>query len=63
MDTGEGRFRALTKQEVIELDANQLGHVFTVGETVKVKESLFRVKSIKPTELRLKLLPWRDKEA
>ena len=31
--------------------------IFHVGEILTVKTSFFRVKSIKPTELRLKLLP------
>ena len=60
MDTGEGRFKPLTKKEIVELDRDQLGYVFYIGEEVKVKDSLFRVKSIKPTELRLKLLPRRE---
>ena len=57
MDTGEGRFRPLKESEVAVLDNGQLLRVFRLGEVLRVKDSLFRVKSIKPTELRLKLLP------
>ena len=60
MDTGEGRFEQL---ENLEKDFQRLkeeypnhGGLFSVGEEVELKGSVFRIKSIKPTELRLKLL-------
>jgi uncharacterized Zn finger protein len=61
MDTGEGTFRPLTEAEISELKAGELQHVFTVGEILRVKDSLFRVKAIKAKELRLKLLPSQQK--
>lgn len=61
MDTGQGRFEMLNTIDNEELDLLKKkfpnhGGLFIVGEEVKVKGSTFRVKSIKPTELRLKLL-------
>jgi len=35
----------------------QHGGWFRVGEVIEINGSFFRVKSVKPTELRLKLLP------
>jgi uncharacterized Zn finger protein len=62
MDNGQGKFEMLNKptQEKInkmEADNPDHGGWFRVGEVVELKGSRFRVKSIKPTELRLKLLP------
>lgn len=66
MDTGEGRFKEFSGKNEDELAGriNNLqkeypkhGGVFVVGEILELKGSKFRVKSIKPTELRLKLLP------
>ena len=67
MDTGEGVFRMVNdealskplKQRVIKPAGNPNPNLFSVGEEVELKGSLFRVKSIKPTELRLKLLKRR----
>ncbi len=65
MDTGEGKFEILLAQ-VNELEARKKemeekypnhGGWFTVGEIIEIRGSKFRVKSVKPTELRLKLLP------
>nr|MBC8360894.1 hypothetical protein [Candidatus Desulfatibia profunda] len=62
MDNGEGRFKMLEDLESETLkNAHRKfpnhGGVFTIGEIVTLKGSRFRVKSIKPTELRLKLMP------
>ena len=59
MDSGEGRFEPFDneaqKETLKELYPLHAG-IFKVGEHVEIKGSRFRVKSIKPTELRLKLL-------
>ena len=60
MDTGEGKFvPALDDIELQKLMKKHPNHGgwFTVGEHITIKGSNFRVKSVKPTELRLKLLP------
>ena len=62
MDTGEGKFvSAPTEDQAHRLQLEQKypnhGGWFHVGEEVILKGSRFRVKSVKPTELRLKLLP------
>ena len=59
MDTGEGRFeiRDLEKDlDDLKKEFPRHGGIFTVGDEVELRGSLFRIKSIKPTELRLKLL-------
>jgi len=65
MDTGEGKFeiaKAHTAQELqsmmkaFEEKYPNHGGWFRVGEEVELRGSLFRVKSVKPTEIRLKLL-------
>ena len=60
MDTGEGRFQIFENAEIEEAGLKKQfpkhGGIFKVGEEVELKGSRFRVKSIKPTELRLKLL-------
>lgn len=67
MDTGEGRFKSfmLDSEETNDLQKRMSemhkefpkhGGTFTVGEEIEIKGSLFKVKSIKPTGLRLKLL-------
>jgi len=60
MDTGEGRFQMF---DDIETDLKELrekypksGGVFKVGEEITIRDSIFRIKSIKPKELRLKLM-------
>ena len=61
MDTGHGKFEMMdsdspSKRRSLEAQHPQHGGWFRVGETVEINGSLFRIKSIKPTELRLKLL-------
>ena len=58
MDRGNGKFEMISDLKAQELIENDypLG-IFKVGETVMLKGSRFRVKSIKLKELRLKLLP------
>lgn len=63
MDTGNGNFKMLSEQEAKPFVENELhglpvDHFFRVGETVELKGSKFRVKSISPKGLKLKLLPW-----
>ncbi len=72
MDTGQGEFKALEipdlppskslddavgeiKQKMENAYPNH-GGWFRVGEKVELNGSRFRVKAVKPTELRLKLL-------
>jgi len=50
MDTGEGRFEMLTNLE----------DLFTVGEELEVRGLRFRIKSINPFGIKLKL--YKDKE-
>ena len=60
MDTGNGHFEMGDTIEELEEKAKGMtgrGGIFTVGEEIELKGSQFRVKSIKPKELRLKLLP------
>jgi len=66
MDTGKGTFEILkpTNAEQIQsaIDAMERKHPnhggwFQEGEEIVIKGSRFRVKSVKPTEIRLKLLP------
>ena len=72
MDTGKGRFEPLPGEAETEAEIQQMmeamekkhpnhGGWFKVGEVVELKGSRFRVKSVKPTELRLKLLPRKEK--
>ena len=59
MDTGNGYFEMRNDLQELEKMAKRItnsGDNFTVGEKVELKGSLFRIKSIKPNELRLKLL-------
>ena len=59
MDTGNGEFEqyiSLQKAEEAAKELDNHGGIFSVGEKVILKGSLFRIKSIKPSELRLKLL-------
>lgn len=60
MDTGEGKFEKFnSSEELRELHKKYPKHGgwFRVDEEVILKGSRFRIKSVKPTELRLKLLP------
>lgn len=69
MDTGEGVFEVLddvTDEELaerrseMELRFPKHGGWFRVGEEVELNGSRFRIKAVKPTELRLKLLKRRS---
>ena len=60
MDDGKGRF--IEFEEKAELDRLKEeypmhGGVFQKGEIVELKGSRFKIKTISPKELRLKLLP------
>ena len=60
MDTGEGKFVMKPEGEPrkeLEKKYPNHGGWFTPGETIIIRGSNFRVKSVKPTEIRLKLLP------
>jgi hypothetical protein len=66
MDTGKGKFEtvnAKTEEELKismrQLEAKYPEHRgwFRIGEVIVIKASRFRVKSVKPNEIRLKLLP------
>jgi len=66
MDTGKGKFESIkhTNPEELETMMKALeekhpnhGAWFREGETIEIRGSLFRVKSVKPTEIRLRLLP------
>ncbi len=59
MDDGKGQFRYADNLEALKALKNKFpehGGTFKVGEEVEVKGSIFRVKSIKPKEIRLRLL-------
>jgi len=58
MDTGEGTFVQVIPEQWKQLVEEYPDHggVFEIGEEVELKGSIFRIKSIKPTELRLKLV-------
>lgn len=60
MDSGEGRFEQFDREEELaELQESYPLHggVFCKGEVVELKGSKFKIKTISPKELRLKLLP------
>jgi hypothetical protein len=66
MDTGEGRFEMFEKEEELEELQEQYpgrGGIFKVGEILHIRGSSFRVQSIKPKGMRLKLLSRSQKEA
>jgi len=66
MDTGNGKFEIIeptnaaemqkAMREMMQKHPNH-GGWFQEGEEIEIKGSRFRVKSVKPTEIRLKLLP------
>lgn len=65
MDDGKGNFKVVNaisdddlrrRMEQLESKYPNHGGWFRVGEIVELKGSTFRVKSVKPGELRLKLL-------
>ena len=60
MDNGKGKFVPIND---LDTAVNQLqkqypkhGGIFSIGEIIELKGSKFKVKSIKPTTIRLKLL-------
>ncbi len=61
MDTGQGKFEisdgTLIDRNRLENEYPNHGGWFRVDEIVELKGSRFRVKAVKPKELRLKLLP------
>jgi uncharacterized Zn finger protein len=67
MDTGKGNFERpnfdAEKKDIEDMYKAMMekhpnhGGWFQVGEIIEIRGSHFRVKSIKPDELRLKLLP------
>jgi len=65
MDTGEGRFEEFEYKPLEEYDnlkkkyPNAKGE-FHVGERLKIKGSLFKVKDISPFGMKLKLLKRED---
>jgi formate dehydrogenase maturation protein FdhE len=59
MDTGKGNFDIMGEPEAERLKKlfpRVADRIFKVGEMVHIKDSFFRIKGIKPDELRLKLL-------
>lgn len=59
MDTGEGRLEAFnTDEELRALKALHADHrgVFSIGEELEIKGSLFKIKKISPFGIVLKVL-------
>jgi hypothetical protein len=65
MDTGKGTFETIkatnpeelnTMMKALEEQYPNHGGWFREGEEIEIKGSLFRVKSVRPTEIRLKLM-------
>jgi len=59
MDTGEGRFEiSNTKEELLGLKKSypKAKGIFTVGETIEIRGSLFKIKDISPLGIKLRLL-------
>lgn len=61
MDTGEGRFEQLESLDEKYVEAIRKKYpkakgIFSVGEEVEIKGSLFRIKEITPFGIKLKLL-------
>lgn len=64
MDDGKGElipFENAEQLHVLQKENPLHGGWFRVGEEVELKGSRFRIKAVKPTELRLKLLKRRPK--
>lgn len=59
MDTGQGKLEEFEPVHLERMKAKYPNHGgwFRVDEIVELKGSRFRVKAVKPNELRLKLLP------
>jgi uncharacterized Zn finger protein len=64
MDTGNGRFEPIEDftKEIAKMKKKfpRHGGIFKVGDEVELRGSRFRIKAIKPDELRLRLLKWRS---
>lgn len=69
MDTGQGRFEQINasneeekKRRMAELESKFPDHGgwFREGEVIEIRGSKFRVQSVKPNQLRLKLLIRRE---
>lgn len=59
MDSGEGKFVKIDEKEPTEEQKEQFpnyGGVFSIGELIKIKGSLFKVIKITPKKLTLRLL-------
>ena len=61
MDENTGKFRMLSEEEaaphVAKRDRGEVvNHFFRTGEEIEIRGSVFRVQSIKPSGMRLKLL-------
>jgi hypothetical protein len=65
MDTGKGTFKPLLendpkefvkKMEELEKEYPEHGGWFREGEIIEIRGSRFRIQSVKPTSLRLKLV-------
>jgi hypothetical protein len=62
MDTGKGNFEIVQELSKAAKDALEAKHPshggwFREGEIIELRDSLFRVKAVKPTQIILKLLP------
>ena len=65
MDSGEGRFEEFEKPEQLadlQREYPLHGGVFKKGEILEIRGSKFKIKTISPKELRLKLLPKHSKK-
>jgi uncharacterized Zn finger protein len=61
MDTGKGNFKMLEEDKYKKLiDTTDGRYLFRVGEEVELKGSKFKVKSIQPDKLILKLLKRKE---
>jgi hypothetical protein len=66
MDTGEGKFEMFEGKKMFKkiqakypFAPKHLGNTFKLGETVRIKESLFEIENVGQHRLRLKLLSQR----
>lgn len=60
MDSGEGRFiemKGIEDESILRDQYPKSKGIFTVGEKLAIKGSLFVVKDISPFGIKLKLLP------
>ena len=60
MDDGQGRMRPMQSLDEVEALRKRYpnhGSVFSVGDVIRIKESLFRVSKIINNGLKLELLP------